>query len=158
MSAAVVDRALEPTLLSKWRCAHMARVTALSELRAREGEVATGKKHQPEIGILFDWRNESGAKSAAVVDRALEPTPLSKWRCSHITALSVLRAREGVVATGKKHQPEIGIRVDWRKESGAKSAAAVDRALELAPLSQPLIILTSLIYIAFPVFFEYMLI
>ena len=56
----------------------MARVTALSELRAREGEVAASKKHQPEIGIRVDRRKESGVKSAAVVDRALEPAPQSQ--------------------------------------------------------------------------------
>ena len=108
-------------------------------LRAREDEVASSKKHQPEIGLRVDRRKESGAKSAAAVDRALEPAPLSKWRCAHmarVTALGELRAREGEVAAGIKYQPEIGIRVDRREVSGAKSVAVVDRALEAAPLSK----------------------
>ena len=79
-SAAVVDSALKLAPLSKWHSARLARVTALSELRAREGEVAAGNKYHLELRNCIDRRKESGAKSAAVVDRALEPAPLSKWR------------------------------------------------------------------------------
>ena len=121
----------------------VARVTALGELRAREGEVAAGIKYRPEIGIRVVRRKESGAKSAAVVDRALEPAPLSKWRWAHmarVTALGKLRAREGEVVTSTTYHPELGIRVVRRKESGAKYAAVVDRALEIAPFSHPLIL------------------
>ena len=121
----------------------MMRETARSELRARDGEVATSTKHHLELDIYVVKRKASGANSVTALDRALEPAPLSKWRCAHmtrVTALGELRAREGEVATSAKYHLEIVIHVNRRKESGAKSAAAVDRALEPAPLSQPLIL------------------
>ena len=107
-----MDRALEQS-----GAVRVERHLALGELRVREGEVVTSKKHHPELRIRVVRRNESGARSAAVVDRELEPAPLSKWRCAHmtrVTALSELRAREGEVAAGIKYQPEIGIRVVLR--------------------------------------------
>ena len=65
----------------------MIRETARSELRARDGEVATSTKYHLELDIYVVKRKASGANSVTALDRALEPAPHSHRRLSFWTSL-----------------------------------------------------------------------